>query len=438
MSLSCAPGVRPDRAADGARDREPVLEPGQAGLLGLGRRARHRHAGIGVVALAVDARRLGSDLDDEPADPGVARSRGRCPRPSRNSGIDARAREAHERPQLEQVVGDREQVGRAADAHRREPRERLVARRLDADPALDVGADGERRRTARAPRVTRAPPGRRPRSRPGVGSASRGATASTRSRDRGRRVRAGRARGRRPTSRRGGRGRRAGPRPRPAGRRRGPRPRPGSRRPAAANELRVAPLVAGRVGVRDDRHRQRERRGLGERRGAGPARRRGRRRRAPRSSRAWRNGVRPVAVAERPRAAPRARRAPPRTRRRPVTCTTRTRSTSRGSAAGHRVVDPAHGLRAAEHEQDPLAGPAAERRRAPRRGRRPRATGSACRSRRRRGCPSARRRLRVAHREHRRRAGRRGGRSGPGTTLPSHSTLGIRSTAAASSVGIAT
>ena len=53
--------------------------------------------------------------------------------------------------QLEGVVDGREQVGRAADAHRREPGERLVARRLDADPALDVRPDGDRRRTAASP-----------------------------------------------------------------------------------------------------------------------------------------------------------------------------------------------------------------------------------------------------------------------------------------------
>ena len=45
------------------------------------------------------------------------------------------------RAQLEGVVGRGEQVGRPADAHRREPGERLVARRLDADAALDVGAE---------------------------------------------------------------------------------------------------------------------------------------------------------------------------------------------------------------------------------------------------------------------------------------------------------
>ena len=49
-------GVRPDRAAGRARDREPVLEPAEAGLLALGRGARHRDAGVGVEALAVDLR----------------------------------------------------------------------------------------------------------------------------------------------------------------------------------------------------------------------------------------------------------------------------------------------------------------------------------------------------------------------------------------------
>ena len=64
-------GVRPDRAADGARDREPELEAGQARLLRLGRRAGHRHARLGGVAVAVDLRSLGPVLDDEAADPGV-------------------------------------------------------------------------------------------------------------------------------------------------------------------------------------------------------------------------------------------------------------------------------------------------------------------------------------------------------------------------------
>ena len=66
------------------------------------------------------------------------------PRPSRKCGSRARAREPDERAQLEGVVGGGEQVGRAADAHRREPGERLVARRLDPDPPLDVGAGRDR------------------------------------------------------------------------------------------------------------------------------------------------------------------------------------------------------------------------------------------------------------------------------------------------------
>ena len=66
------------------------------------------------------------------------------PRPEHEVRQPARPREADEAAQLEGVVGHREQVGRAADAHRREPRERLVARRLDAEPALDVGPGGDR------------------------------------------------------------------------------------------------------------------------------------------------------------------------------------------------------------------------------------------------------------------------------------------------------
>ena len=62
------------------------------------------------------------------------------PRPRTKCGRSRVAGEADERPQLVGVVDGREQVGRPADAHRREPGERLVARRLDPDPALDVGA----------------------------------------------------------------------------------------------------------------------------------------------------------------------------------------------------------------------------------------------------------------------------------------------------------
>ena len=66
------------------------------------------------------------------------------PRPRTRCGMLARARESDEGAQLEDVVDGREQVGRSADAHRREPRQRLVARGLDADPALDVRSDRDR------------------------------------------------------------------------------------------------------------------------------------------------------------------------------------------------------------------------------------------------------------------------------------------------------
>ena len=55
------------------------------------------------------------------------------------------------------------------------------------------------------------------------------------------------------------------------GPRRTPRPRRGAAAPAAAYGLGVAALVTGGVRVRNDRHRQRERRRLGERRRAGAA-----------------------------------------------------------------------------------------------------------------------------------------------------------------------
>ena len=50
--------VGPHRAADRARDRQPELEPGQAGVLGLGRGPGHLDAGLGRVAIAVGPRSL--------------------------------------------------------------------------------------------------------------------------------------------------------------------------------------------------------------------------------------------------------------------------------------------------------------------------------------------------------------------------------------------
>ena len=123
-------------------------------------------------------------------------------------------------------------------------------------------------------------------------------------------------------------------------------------------DLRVAPLVAGRVRIRDDRHGQREGGGLGERRGAGAAHREvggG----ECRGHLGVEERVRPVAVAQ--------------LRRQPLA-----RGERRGvpgvtgdvhdpnpidearEGRDHGVVDPPHGLGAAEHEEDPLARTATE------------------------------------------------------------------------------
>ena len=153
-------GVGPHRAADRARDGQPELEAGQAGPLRLGRGARHLDAGFGRVALAVDARALGPDLDDQAADARIGDDQVAAP-PEDDVREPARAGEADQGAQLEGVVDRREQVGRAADAHRREPGERLVARRLDPDPALDVGAGRDRveaRDHAPDPRASRSMP----------------------------------------------------------------------------------------------------------------------------------------------------------------------------------------------------------------------------------------------------------------------------------------
>ena len=61
-------GVGPDGPADAPGHGEPELQPGQPGLLGLGRRAGHRDAGLRDVRRAVDAAGLGPHVDHEPAD----------------------------------------------------------------------------------------------------------------------------------------------------------------------------------------------------------------------------------------------------------------------------------------------------------------------------------------------------------------------------------
>ena len=188
------------------------------------------------------------------------------PRPRMTCVEPARAGEANQGAQLVGVVDRREQVGRTADAHRGEPGERLVARCLDPDPALDVGAGRDRveaRDHAPDPRASRSMP---------VG------------------VREGRPR-------RGGQDElghgvgRPGPAQRPCrGRHPGVRQRvveqlcrldqgvgverlvldqPGGS--GLDQARRVRPLVPGRVRVGHDDHRHAERGHLGQRRGPGPA-----------------------------------------------------------------------------------------------------------------------------------------------------------------------
>ena len=174
--------------------------------------------------------------------------------------------EADERPELVGVVGGGEQVGRTADAHRREPRERLVARGLDADPALDVGAgrDGvEGRDHVCAPRASRSIVG-------GVGE--------RRARGRGQdQVRDRVGRPGRPSARAAADmracatgivedRRRVDER---VGVERLVLDQPGGARLDQAQG--IGPLVTGRVRVRDDDHRQPERGHLGQGRRARPA-----------------------------------------------------------------------------------------------------------------------------------------------------------------------
>ncbi len=135
-------GVGPDSPADRARDGEPELESGQPRLLGLGRRPRHRDAGLGHVALAVHLGRLGADLDHEATDAAVADDDVAPPAQDQVRDV-ARPGESDDGPQLVLVANGREQVGRATDPHRREPGKRLVPGGLDPDPTLDLGPDGD-------------------------------------------------------------------------------------------------------------------------------------------------------------------------------------------------------------------------------------------------------------------------------------------------------
>src|SRR5262245_18695846 len=132
--------VRPDRAAGGARDRKPELEAGQARALGLRGGSRHGDAGLGDVRPAVDLAALRANVDDEAAHAAVGDDRV-APPSEEGQGQLARAREPHQRSQLECVVCRREQVGRAAHPHRRELRQRGVSLRLHADAAGDLARE---------------------------------------------------------------------------------------------------------------------------------------------------------------------------------------------------------------------------------------------------------------------------------------------------------
>ena len=124
-------------------------------------------------------------------------------------------------------------------------------------------------------------------------------------------------------------------------------------RRARVHELRgVRPLVCAGVGVRHDDERQPERGDLGEgRRPGAPDDEVGRGQRLQQPLAQERLG--PVARRASPSdSVARAASAPSRPSG-PVTWMTTARSTSRGSAAGDRLVEPPHGLRAAEDHDEP-------------------------------------------------------------------------------------
>ena len=158
------------------------------------------------------------------------------PRPRSVYGI-ARARANRTRPRSSKALcAAANRSAGPADPHRREAGERLVAGRLHAEPALDLGPGRGRRRTARRPArsdgssLTAAPPrGDRARSRPAPGS--------------GRSRRRDARRARRPRRRRPGAPTRAGGR---AHRERGPRDRRGCGR--LEERVRIERLVLDEPG----------------------------------------------------------------------------------------------------------------------------------------------------------------------------------------------
>ena len=168
------------------------------------------------------------------------------------------------------VVGGREQVGRATDPHRREPGQRLVARGLDPDPALDLGAGAMASKVA----IMRPRRGRAARSRR-IGERRPAGRGQDELGHRVGRSRTSRAPAPRPPSARGRPDRRAGRgrHEERLGVERLVLDEPG--RTGVDQGRRVGALVTGRVRIRHDDHRQPEGGDLGQRRRAQPVRRRG-------------------------------------------------------------------------------------------------------------------------------------------------------------------
>ena len=354
MSDVVGAGVRPDRAPDAARDRQPELEAGQAGLLGLRGRPRHRHARLGRVPVTLDARALGPILDDEAADAAVADDDVAAAPQERDAESRARARGgpgpgARRRcgPMANKSAGPptRIVVNRASGSSR----DVLTPmRRWISVPAASA-SNGRRRHGcggghAGSPRERRSIDGRvgqRPalgRGEDQVGDGGRGARSAEVAGRRGHRHVRGRIVERsRAASSSAAASKSASSTSRAA--------------PASTSSSRVRALVAGGVWVRDDDHRQAQGGHLRERRGARPARRRGPPRRGRRASPRAGTGRAGSARVARP-GAPRGAASAAAYPSSPVTCRTTTRSTSRGRRLGHRGVEPADGLRSAEDQQD--------------------------------------------------------------------------------------
>ncbi len=304
-----SPGVGPHRPAHRAGDGEAELEARQARLLGHRGRPGHRQAGVGDEPPVADLGALGAILDDQSADAGVgdhdvAAAAEEQVRDAAGPG------ELQEAPQLEAVVGHGEQVGRSADPHRRESGQRLVARGLHPDPPLDVRPGAQRIEHRGRHAATRASRSMASASGSGRPSATARMSAATAAAAPGRpeRLRGGRHPGvRRPVVEQGRR--------REEGRRveRLVADEPGGSR--VGEGARVGELVAGRMRVRDDDHRQRRarrpRRGSTSR----PGRRRGRPRRGPGPCRREGTGTGDSGRAA-PPAGPRGQPGRPRSRRR--------------------------------------------------------------------------------------------------------------------------